>query len=278
MSSNRRPWYKWYPKDFRTDEKVQCLSPLAELVYRRLLDVMWQNSACLLPNVCLKLANASATGLTPDEFEKCWKEIQTEGFELFKITDDGNWIYSKRLREQLQEVNNKQKAGKKGGKASAKQRGKQISSRSQAEVKQKSSNIDTDTDTDLALPNGKAAEEPAALPEKLPLPGSKHFSSRLPDAEAVISKCRELQKLCINNNKFNPFQFVQQCAIKNKHPCAITDALDGLLKMWPEIDDPWPYANAIIKTKSGNYHEAEHKTQTEAFKSEWARIAKQFFR
>ena len=132
MSSNRRPWYKWYPKDFRTDEKVQSLSPLSELVYRRLLDVMWQNSACLLLNDCLRLANTAGAGLSLDEFKKAWSEIQTSGFELFKTTDDGKWIYSKRLQGQIQDVENKRKAGKKGGQASAKQRSSII----QAEVKQ----------------------------------------------------------------------------------------------------------------------------------------------
>ena len=147
MSSNRRPWYKWYPKDFITDEKVQSLSANSELVYRRLLDVMWQSNRCFLLNVCLRLANTAGRGLTLDEFKKSWDEIQTPGFELFKTTDDGKWIYSKRLQEQLQDVENKEKAGKKGGQASAKQR----ASKRQAEVKQavKQKATDTDTDTDI---------------------------------------------------------------------------------------------------------------------------------
>ena len=119
MSSNHRPWYKWWPKDFIADEKVQCLSPIAELVYRRALDVMWQANDCRLLNLCLKLANALSRGLTQNEFEKAWDEIQTPGFELFKISDCGNWIYSKRLSEQMEEIENtrkeRQKAGRKGG-------------------------------------------------------------------------------------------------------------------------------------------------------------------
>lgn len=147
MSSDKRPWYKWYPKDFRTDDKVQCLSPMAELVYRRILDVMWQNSACVLLNDCLKLANAAGGGLSREEFEKCWSEIQTEGFEIFKTTEDKRWIYSKRLSEQLQELENKKKAGSIGGK----KRASRQSSRIQAKSKQNPSTCQAilDTDTDI---------------------------------------------------------------------------------------------------------------------------------
>ena len=91
MSSDRRPWYKWFPKDFVADEKVKSLSPLSELVYRRLLDTMWQSSACVLLNDCLRLANVAGGGLTDEQFEKAWSEIQTPGFELFKISDCGKF-------------------------------------------------------------------------------------------------------------------------------------------------------------------------------------------
>jgi len=159
MSSEKRPWYKWYPKDFNTDEKVQSLSPMSELIYRRLLDVMWQSNRCLLLNVCLRLANTAGKGLPYEEFEKCWQEIQTPGFELFKTTDDGKYIYSQRLMNQMQMLEIKKEAGKKGGIASAKQR----ASKSQAKAKQTlkqtfkqtPTDTDTDTDTDIKKKNTK---------------------------------------------------------------------------------------------------------------------------
>ena len=120
MSSNHRPWYKWWAKDFIADEKVQCLSPIAELVYRRTLDIMWQANDCRLLNNCFKLAYALSRGLTQEEFEKAWSEIQTPNFELFKTSECGNWIYSKRLlvqMEELESIREKRKAaGRKGGK------------------------------------------------------------------------------------------------------------------------------------------------------------------
>jgi hypothetical protein len=124
MSSSRRPWYPWYPKDFNVDEKVQSLSAHAELVYRRALDVMWQANDTQLPNQLLKLCHQLAKGLSKQEFENAWSEIQCEGFELFKISDCGKWIYSKRLREEAQKIENiskmRSELGKKGVQAKAK--------------------------------------------------------------------------------------------------------------------------------------------------------------
>ena len=142
MSSDRRPWYKWFPKDFVADEKVKSLSPLSELVYRRLLDTMWQSSACVLLNDCLRLANVAGGGLTDEQFEKAWSEIQTPGFELFKISDCGKFIYSERMNRQVEEIEIKQKAGKKGGQAKSKQK----PSKSQAKAKYARAREDADTD------------------------------------------------------------------------------------------------------------------------------------
>ena len=140
MSSTRRPWYKWWARDFMADEKINCLSPLAELIYRRTLDVMWQANDCQLPNNCSRLANALSKGIAFQDFEKAWSEIQSEGFELFQTSEDGQWIYSKRLTEEMKEVENtskkRSKAGRKGGKASAKQKRSKCLSKCQAKAKQ----------------------------------------------------------------------------------------------------------------------------------------------
>ena len=143
MSSHRRPWYPWYPKDFISDEKVQSLSPYAELLYRRALDVMWQANDQQLPNVCLKLFNAIGKGLDKKSFDEAWSEVQFSGFELFKTTEDGQWIYSTRLKseaERIEIISKKRSAfGKKGYQAKAKANAKQ-------KLKQTSSHTDTYTD------------------------------------------------------------------------------------------------------------------------------------
>ena len=150
MSSNRRPWYPWFPKDFVVDEKVQGLSPIAELLYRRALDVMWQANDCQLPNNSYKIANQIGKGLSQNEFEKAWSEIQFDGFELFQTTKDGKWIYSTRLKKEAEKIEILQKKrkqlGRKGGLAKAKAIAKAIDSDL---LKQTHSHTDTDTDNNI---------------------------------------------------------------------------------------------------------------------------------
>ena len=123
MSSNRRPWFPWYPKDFVVDEKVQALSDDAELLYRRALDVLWQANDLHLPNNCFKLANILARNWTKERFDEAWNEIQFDGFELFHTTDDGRWIYSKRLKAEAQKIEDISKIRSESGKkAKAKQK------------------------------------------------------------------------------------------------------------------------------------------------------------
>ena len=166
MSSSRRPWYPWYPKDFIVDEKVQALSPIAELLYRRALDVMWQANACQLPDNCQKLANQIGKGLSQQEFEKAWSEIQFPGFELFKKTEDGLCIYSKRLREEAQKIESIQEKrkefGKKGGLAKA-------TAKAKANGKQNGSHTDTYTDSNNTPlpPNGGKRLGKGKIPKSL---------------------------------------------------------------------------------------------------------------
>jgi len=145
MSSALRPWYKWYPKDFNTDEKVQCLDWMAELIYRRLLDVMWQSNDCRLPNDVDALSNCCGFATAKDTFLVGWKQIQRKDFELFE--ENGNWIYSKRLKKEMKEClklsEQRRKLGRKGGLAKGKAKAK---AKGVAKLKQKGSDTDTDTD------------------------------------------------------------------------------------------------------------------------------------
>ena len=144
MSSDRRPWYPWYPRDFNQDEKVKCLSDDAELLYRRALDVMWQATALQLPSNCLKLALALARGWTTERFEKAWSEVQTPGYELFKTTENGDFIYSERLSREADKIKRLSEIRSiQGSKAKA----KQLPSNCQAKGKQKHNHTDTDTDS-----------------------------------------------------------------------------------------------------------------------------------
>jgi len=99
MSSKCRPWYRWYPKDFIGDEKVRALSPMAELMYRRMLDASWESSTCKLPDDIEYLNRLLGKGISSSEFKKAWHEIQYPGREILESFNGEVW--SKRLFEQF---------------------------------------------------------------------------------------------------------------------------------------------------------------------------------
>ena len=144
MSSHRRPWFPWYPKDYVADEKTRGLSDDADLLYRRVLDIIWQANALQLPNNCIKLALQIARGWSKERFENAWNEIQTPGFELLKTAECGQWVYSQRLLNEAQKIENISKIRSESGR---KAKAKQKLSKSQAKAKQKPNHTHTHTDT-----------------------------------------------------------------------------------------------------------------------------------
>ena len=87
---------------------------------------MWEANACQLPDDCHKIANAVSKGLTIEQFDSAWNEIQFPGFELFKKTKCGKFIYSKRLLEQMQRIEEISKKRKEAGRSGGKSKGKQV--------------------------------------------------------------------------------------------------------------------------------------------------------
>ena len=157
MSSHKRPWYKWYPKDFNQDEKVRCLPPLAEVVYRRALDLMWQSNDIRIPIAMRLLYESLGKGIAEDDFAIAWERIQYPDFELFKVSKDEKWLYSTRLRKENDEIiemsNARSAAGIKGAavrwdekKGKRKKAQRQTYSKRIAIAKQTDSDTDTDTD------------------------------------------------------------------------------------------------------------------------------------
>jgi len=127
MSSSRRPWYPWNPKEFNNDEKVKCLTPLAELIYRRLLDVMWENNDIRMPNAIDLLYDCCGKGIAKDEFAIAWTRIQYPDFELFVVSEDKKWITSRRLAREAASIAEKSKVRKTAGKKGAENRWKERS-------------------------------------------------------------------------------------------------------------------------------------------------------
>lgn len=110
--SNRRPWYPWSPEDYR--RKTQGLSDDADLMYRRLLDLLWINGAFLPFNeayLCKLL------GKRRHFFRRVFAEI-----EHYFIIKNGEF-YNKRL---LEEYNNTVQIQAKNQDAAHKRWGKKL--------------------------------------------------------------------------------------------------------------------------------------------------------
>ena len=109
-----RPWYPFYPNDYERDTKL--LSPMADLVYRRLLDFYWQNQAPL-PNDVPAIARAIRLDT---RVVKRYLHGELSGFW---VTSDAS-ISNVRMDAEIEKSNVIQeargKAGKAGGLAKAK--------------------------------------------------------------------------------------------------------------------------------------------------------------
>ncbi len=106
-----------------------------------------------------------------------------------------------------------------------------------------------------------------------PVRGAKkkngHFSNKLEHSiETIKDHCLQISKMR-PEKAFNPWAFVQNWANQRGHPSAICDALSALATRWSDIEDPWPFADAIMKTRNGNYNEADHMRTAKLFKSAW---------
>jgi len=150
MSSTCRPWYKWFPKDFMADEKVRALSPLAELVYRRILDALWESSECRLPNDIRFLHRVSCKDISYEQFIEVWNEVQYPGFEILKNTE--KFVWSKRLKVQFVECVERSEKARKS--ALAMHSKKANAERTQSERKQ-NAHADKDIDKDIKKNNNK---------------------------------------------------------------------------------------------------------------------------
>jgi hypothetical protein len=98
------------------------------------------------------------------------------------------------------------------------------------------------------------------------------------DFEKEINEtCEKIKTLPPKNDKkqFNPYEWAQYQLNNNSHPGAILECLEGLIKPWPDIEDPWAYANSIMKTVGGNWWEQDHINKSENYKKLLSDLAKQ---
>lgn len=105
--------------DSINDRGEAALSKNAELIVRRMLDLLWKSETARFPNQMGKLFNAAGKGMSLATFRRAWHEIQYDGFEVFRVTTDGKWIDAESVtlaRQKAKKISNQRKrAGSIGG-------------------------------------------------------------------------------------------------------------------------------------------------------------------
>jgi len=279
MSSKDRPWFRYYPKDFNEDEKVRSLSAIAELVYRRILDVMWQANAVHLLNDCSKIFNAIGKGLTFEQVENAWNEIQYPGWEALKTTPDGKWVYSQRLleeKEHIERISKKRStAAKKGVKQKLVQKQSKCSSKSISKCSANAQHklIDPDPDILDCLDKSKQSRSaPSGQPSAVSFSNSKskHFSTKLGSyLDEIVEGCAVIARFPAKGRKqFNPYEAVTWATNHGGHPKAIAEVVTALsaTEQWEQVENPWPWFRAVFAQKNAMYNEADAIAAGMAFK------------
>ncbi|MBI9092999.1 MAG: hypothetical protein JEZ12_27610 [Desulfobacterium sp.] len=75
--------------------------------------------------------------------------------------------------------------------------------------------------------------------------------------KAINLACLQISELPAKKKAFNPHQWAQKQVTDNRHPGAVAESLEGLVLFWPSTDSPWGTASTILKTKNGNWNEAD---------------------
>lgn len=106
--------------DLLNPAESSMLSNNAEILARRLLDLLWISSTGMLTNNQDQLYRAIGKGFSKATFKKYWLEILKADPFLFRISEGGKVVYCKSMLEYIDKRNiiaeRRSKAGRKGGK------------------------------------------------------------------------------------------------------------------------------------------------------------------
>lgn len=93
------PYQPWYERDFRGDPYVCDMNPVARMIYRSLLQRGWvTDNPPYLPN------DPDALRFWADCPTDLWKEHKSSVLKMFKVTEDGKWLYNRRSLEEYRKV------------------------------------------------------------------------------------------------------------------------------------------------------------------------------
>lgn len=116
MSKLAQPWMKFYPQDWRSDEKLRMCSLAARGLWIEMLAIMHRSERYgqLLVNgvVPTDVQLAVLAGASPDQVTPLLSELETAG--VFS-RNAGGAIYSRRMTRDQKKAENARKNGKNGG-------------------------------------------------------------------------------------------------------------------------------------------------------------------
>jgi uncharacterized protein YdaU (DUF1376 family) len=117
QAKEKAPAYQWYPKDWKSDTRVQRMTYEQRGIYRELMDTQWLEGSISADPAEL----ARILGIPLPRFRKVWPLIN----ECFTKRDDGRLVQlrlERARRERKAFRLKKQKAGRVGGIASVQRR------------------------------------------------------------------------------------------------------------------------------------------------------------
>jgi len=276
MKDNQRPWFKFYPRDWLSDEKVRALSFRARGVYMEIISLMWKSRTCKLPNDLKRLARM--VGLPQDDFVKIWdKELMHPTARIFSVKK-GN-IQSDRLLLEKQEIDRikglRRDAARTRWNGGSDAHASILHNQSDAkgfasglhiqnDAISESESESEDQDQDLS---SKDQQKDADNREN----GSRHYSGKVGEFLGIINdQCKNLDQLEKPKGQiFNPYQAVQMAVNGNAHPEAIVRVQRGMIKQWSRIQKPMGYWTRSIEHNSAKFNERDHIKQAEKFKEAW---------
>jgi len=95
MSCDKRPWFKWFPKEYMLKPEVMALNDTAELLYRRILDELAMAPSMSIDSDKTSVFALVGRGIERDVFDDAFDSLFTEGFEALTLRNGK--IYSEEI-------------------------------------------------------------------------------------------------------------------------------------------------------------------------------------
>lgn len=265
-------YFPFYAGDYLSDEKVRGLTFEERGVYVELLCLLWKTDNGKLNYDLERLSRM--LGISAEKVGSIMDVLTDDGNSLFKFEkkNEKKMFFSSRLLDEKAKIERmirqKRRAAKSRWDKDSHSRASIphdhvhrscITTCNANQNQNQNQNIDRSPDGDF-FEGGK--------PKK-----GGHYKYRVGEyVEKIDAECEALNSLpktTAQKKRFNPFEWVQTQVNSKFHPRAIIESLEGLKSYWDEVESPWGYADVIMKTKSGNYYEADHIRQSQTFKAAW---------